>query len=114
MSRQQQDFPDTTLFCRCMSLGRFTEWQFLANRDYQLAISHRFGHELERVPVEMRENKHRLYSWMLRGVLRRSGNRSKHPARLDLGDHLRSRSSADGIRHRIEQRETCNRAFIVG
>ena len=34
MSSHQQDLPDTTLFCGCLSLGRFTEWQFLANRDY--------------------------------------------------------------------------------
>jgi hypothetical protein len=33
-SRHQQDLPDTTLFCRCVSLDRFTEWQFPANRDY--------------------------------------------------------------------------------
>src|SRR5271163_2642067 len=44
-SSHQQDLPATTLFCRCLSLGRFTEWQLLANRDYKLAIAHRFGHE---------------------------------------------------------------------
>jgi hypothetical protein len=33
-SSHQQDLPDATLFRRCLSLGRFTEWQFLANRDY--------------------------------------------------------------------------------
>src|SRR5579872_914433 len=52
MSRHQQDLPDTALLCHCLSLGRFTEWQSQANRDCQLAISHRFGHELERFPVE--------------------------------------------------------------
>jgi hypothetical protein len=34
-----------------LSLGRLSEWQFLANRDYKLAISHRFSHELERFPA---------------------------------------------------------------
>jgi len=34
MSSHQQDLPDTTLFCCGLSLGRFTKWQFLANRDY--------------------------------------------------------------------------------
>ena len=33
MSSHQQDLPHTTLLCRCLSLGRFTEWQFQANRD---------------------------------------------------------------------------------
>jgi hypothetical protein len=28
MSRHQQDLPDATLFCRCLSLGRLAEWQF--------------------------------------------------------------------------------------
>jgi len=57
----QQDLPRTTFFCRRLSLGRFTEWQFLANRDYELAISHRFGHELKRFPVEFREYMLHLY-----------------------------------------------------
>jgi hypothetical protein len=48
MSSHQQDLPDATLLCRYVSLGRFTEGQFPADRNYQLAISHRFGHELER------------------------------------------------------------------
>jgi hypothetical protein len=52
---QQQDLPDATPFRRCLSRGRFTEWQFPADRDYQFAISHRFGHELDRFPVEFRE-----------------------------------------------------------
>src|ERR1700690_765899 len=51
-SSHQQDLSDTTLFCHCLSLGRFTERQFLANRDNQLAVAHGFGHELERFPVE--------------------------------------------------------------
>src|SRR5580658_1718365 len=34
VSSHQQNLPDTTLFCHCLSLGRFTQWQFLANRDY--------------------------------------------------------------------------------
>ena len=58
ISSHQQDFPGRTLLRSCLGLGRFTEWQFLANRDYQLAISHRFGHELERFPVEFREHMH--------------------------------------------------------
>ena len=60
-SSHQQDLPGAALFCRCLSLRRFTEWQFLANRDYQLSISHRFGHELERFPVEFREYVHDFY-----------------------------------------------------
>ncbi len=61
ISSHQQDLPDATFLCRCLSLGRFTEWQFLAYRDDQLAISHRFGHELKRFPVEFREYVHHLY-----------------------------------------------------
>jgi len=87
-----------------LSLGRFTEWQFLANRDYQLAVSHRFGHELERFSVEFREYVHRFHRWVLRGVLRCPDNRSKHSSRLDLGDQLLGGSSADRIRNRIERR----------
>ena len=33
-SSHQQDLPDATLLCRRLRLGRFTEWQFQANRDY--------------------------------------------------------------------------------
>jgi len=55
MSSHQQDLPGTTLLCLCLRLGSFTEWQFPANRDYQLAVSHRLGHELERFPVECGE-----------------------------------------------------------
>src|SRR6202041_2676762 len=92
MSSHQQDLPDTTLFCRCLSLGRFTEWEFLADRDYQFAISPRFGHELERFPVEFREYFHHLYRWVLRGVLWwRLENRSKDSSLLDLGDQLLGR-----------------------
>ena len=113
MSSHQQDLPDTTFFCLCLSLGRFTEWQFLANRDYELAISHRFGHELERLPVEFREYWHHLYRWVLRGVLRYPENRSKHSSRLDLGDQLLGGSSADRIRYRIERRKIRNRGVVV-
>src|ERR1700728_1418323 len=59
--RHQQDLPDTTLFCGCLSLRRFTEWQFLANRNYELAISHSFSHEFECFPVEFREHVHDLH-----------------------------------------------------
>ena len=52
-----------------MSLGRFTEWQFLADRDYELAVAHRFGHELQRFLVEFREYWHHLYRWVLRGAI---------------------------------------------
>ena len=69
-SRHQQDLPDAALFCRCLSLGRFTERHLPANRDHHLAISHRFGHELEVSSVEFREDRHHLYRWILRGVLR--------------------------------------------
>ncbi len=114
MSRQQQDLTDTTLLCRCLSFGRFTERQFQANRDYQLAISHRFGHELERFPVEFREYFHHLYRWVLRGVLRCPDNRCIDSARLDLGDQLLSGSPAHRIRHRIERRKIRNRGVVVG
>src|ERR1700678_1162734 len=114
VSSYQQDLPDTTLFCRCLSFGRFIEWQFLANRDYQLAISHRFGHGLERFPVEFREYVHDLYGWVLRGVVWRLENRSKHSSRLDPGDQLLGGSSADRIRHRIERRKIRNRGVVVG
>jgi hypothetical protein len=53
ISRHQQDFPDAALLCGCLGFGRFAKWHFLANRDYQLAIAHRFGHELEGFPVEL-------------------------------------------------------------
>src|SRR5271155_4209988 len=43
----QRDLPATTLCCRCLSLGRFTERRFLADWDYKPAISHGFGHELD-------------------------------------------------------------------
>jgi len=61
ISSHQQDFPGPTLLRSCLGLGRFTKWQFLANRDDQLAISYRFGHELDRFPVEFREYVHHLY-----------------------------------------------------
>src|SRR5580704_9740101 len=70
----QQDLPDAALFRRCLSLARFTEWQGLANRDYQPAISHCFRHELERFPIEFREYRRHLHSRILRGVLRRPDN----------------------------------------
>ena len=34
VSGHQQDLPDATLFCGGLSLGGFTEWQFLADGDY--------------------------------------------------------------------------------
>src|ERR1700726_1108032 len=46
ISSDQQDLSDAALFYRCLSLGRFTEWQFQTNWDHQLAISNRFGHKL--------------------------------------------------------------------
>jgi hypothetical protein len=73
-SGHQQDLPDATLFYRRLSLGRLTEWQFLADRDCQLAIPHRFGHELKRSSVEMREDRRQLYRRVLRGILRCSDN----------------------------------------
>ena len=33
MSGHQQYLPDTAFFSGCLSFGRFTKWQFLANRD---------------------------------------------------------------------------------
>ena len=36
MSSHQQDLPDATLLCRYVSLGRFTEGQFPADRDTSL------------------------------------------------------------------------------
>ena len=114
MSSHQQDLPDTTLLCRCLSLGRFTEWQFQANRDYQLAISHSFGHEFERFPIELREYENHLYRRVLRSVLWHLDNRSKHSSRLDLGDQLRGGSSADRIRHSIERQKIRDRSVVVG
>ena len=75
MSSHEQDLPDTTLFCRCLSLGRVTERQFLANWDNQLAIAHGLGHELQRFPVEFREYVHHFYRRVFRGVLRHLYNR---------------------------------------
>jgi hypothetical protein len=43
----QRDLSATTIFCRCLSLGRLTEGRFLTDRDYKPAISHGFGHELD-------------------------------------------------------------------
>src|ERR1700726_4759349 len=108
MSSHQQDLPATALFRRCLSLGGFTEWQLLANRDYELAIPHRFGHELKCFPVEFREYRHYLYSCLLRGVLRRLEHRSKPSSRLDLGDQLLGGSSVDRVRHRVERGEIRN------
>ena len=51
---------------------------------------------------------------VLRGVLRRPDNRSKHSSRLDLGDQLLGGSSADRIRYRIERRKIRNRGVVVG
>src|SRR5580698_7197583 len=113
ISSHQQDLPDTTLLGRRLSCGRFTEWQFQANRDYQLAISHRFAHELERFPVEFREYCHHLYRRVLRGVLRCPDNRCVDSSRLDLRDQLIGGSSADRIRHRIERRKIRNRGVVV-
>src|SRR5579871_199378 len=114
VSSHQQDLPDAALLCGRLSLARFTEWQGLANRDYQLAISHRLGHELECVPVEFREYRHHLYRRVLRRVLRCPENRSKYSTRLDLDDQLLGGFSSDGIRHRIEWRKIRNRAVVVG
>src|ERR1700733_3477115 len=60
-SRDQQDLSDAALFCHRVSPGRLTERQLQANRDYQLAVSHRFGHELERFPVVVRKSRRHLY-----------------------------------------------------
>src|ERR1700691_6185117 len=114
MSSHQQDLPDTTLLCRCVSLGRFTKWQFLANRDYQLAISHRFGHKLERFSVEFRKYVRQFYRWVLRGILRRLDNRCIYASRLYLGDQLLGSSSADCIRNRSERRKTRDVIAVVG
>src|SRR5580698_2693615 len=105
MSRHQQDLPGATLLRLCVSLGRLTERQFQANRNYQLAISHRFGHELERFPVEFGEYSHHLYRWVLRGVPRWPDNRCIDPSLLDPGDQLLAGPSADRIRHRVERRK---------
>src|SRR5580658_7210976 len=113
-SSNEQDLPDTTLFRLCLSLGRFTEWQFIANRDDQLAISHRFGHELERFPVEFREYVRHLHRWILRGVLRRLENCRKHSSRLDLGDQLLGRPPVDRICNRIKRSKIRNRGIVVG
>src|ERR1700733_1746009 len=88
MSSHQQDLPDTALFCRCLSLGRVTERQFLANWDNQLAIAHGFGHELERFPVESREHVNHFYRRVFRGVLRHLYNRCIDSSWLNLGDQL--------------------------
>src|ERR1700758_3550662 len=114
MSSHQQDLPDTTFFCGSLSLGRFTEWQSLANRDYQLAISHRLGHELERFPVEFREYWHHFYRRILRGVLRCPENRCKHSSRLDLGDQLFCSLAVDRISYDIEHRKICNCIVVIG
>src|SRR5208283_2267084 len=113
-SSHQQDLPDATLLRRCLSLGRFTKRQLLANWDYELAIAHRFGHELERLPVEFREYVHYFYRWILRRVLRCLDNRCIHSSRLDLGDQLLGGSSANCIRHRIERKKIRNRGVVVG
>ena len=34
ISSHEQDLTDTTLLCLCLSLSRFTEWHFQADRDY--------------------------------------------------------------------------------
>src|SRR5208282_4211362 len=113
-SSHQQDLADATLLRRRLSLGRFTKRQLLANWDYELAIAHRFGHELERLPVEFREYVHHFYRWILRRVLRCLDNRCIHSSRLDLGDQLLGGSSANCIRHRIERRKIRNRRVVVG
>ena len=105
-SSHQQDLPDTTLFSLCLSLGRFIEWQFLADWDYQLAIPHRLGHGFERFPIKFREYVRHSYRWVLCGVLRCFDNRCVHPSRLDLGDQFLGGSSADCIGNRIERRKT--------
>ena len=57
-------------FCQCVSLSRFTQWHFPAYRDDQLAISHRCGHEFERLPCRILR-KRTLHSPM--DISRRSG-----------------------------------------
>src|SRR5947209_11402173 len=88
VSGHQQDLPNTTFFRRRVSLGRFTERQFLADGDDQPAVPHCFGHELERSPVGFRGYERHLYGWIVRGVPRHRENRSKDSSRLDLGDQL--------------------------
>ena len=51
-SSHQENLPGSSFLRRCLSLGCFTERQFLANGDYQPSISHGFGHELKSPPVE--------------------------------------------------------------
>jgi len=50
--RHQQDLSDATFFHDRLSLGCFTEREFLADRDHEFAVAHRLGHEFERLPVE--------------------------------------------------------------
>src|SRR5580692_6563123 len=97
-----------------MSLGRFTQWQFEADRNYELAIPHRFGHEFERFPVEFREYLRDFYRWVLRGILWCADDRCINSPRLDFGDQFFGRLSADSIRYRIERRKVCNRRVVVG
>src|SRR5579863_2180473 len=103
MSSEQQDLPDTTLLRGGMGLGRLAERQLAADWDHELAIAHRFSHELERSPVEFREHERHLYRWVLRGVLRCCQDRGKSSPRFDVGDQLFGGSSADSIRNRIER-----------
>src|SRR5579862_7576954 len=97
-----------------MSLGRFTEWQFKANRNYELAIPHRFRHEFERFPVEFREYLHDFYRWVLRGILRCSDDRRINSPRLHFRDQFFGGLSADSIRYRIERWKIRNRRVVVG
>jgi len=71
-------------FLRLLEPWPLSEWQFLANRDYKLAISHRFSHELERFPVEFREYVHHLYRWVLRAFCGASTTDAYTPPGLTL------------------------------
>ena len=68
MSSQQQDLPDITLFRGSLSSGRLAEWQLVANRDHQFAISDGLGHKLQSFPVGRRLHRRHLYRGVLRGI----------------------------------------------
>src|ERR1700684_3478707 len=98
-SRYQQDLPNAALFRLCLGLRRFTQRHSLADRNCQLSISHRLGHELKSLSVEMGEYVRHFYGWVICRALRRLDNRGIHSSRLDLGDELLGGSSADRIRN---------------
>src|SRR5579872_685119 len=113
-SSDQQNLSGSPFLSRCLSLGRFTERQFLANRDQQLSISHGFGHELKSLPVEFREYVDHLHRRIRVNIFRQFDNRCVESSRLDLGDQLFGGPSSDRIRYCIERRKTRNRAVIIG